>query len=112
MTEIQYKLFKRFLKERGIYIDFFKEARKQPYRRTSFDDQEIPINEFIKDHTRATEGIMNLIGWADSRMGSNFWSYEYNMYCKFFYALQKNRNKVYETFKKIEDFFRKGIEFE
>jgi hypothetical protein len=101
MTDEEYKLFKRYLKERGLYNHFLEEAKNFPFRRT-YQGIIYSINEYISKYTLPTEAIMDLIAWADSKMGSNFWSHEYDKYYKFFVSFNKKKNyEIFESIKKI-----------
>jgi len=94
MTKNEYKLFLRYLKERGLYKLFLKDSsRDKIYGRTK--------KEFLLKCTDATEGIMNLITWSKTILGGFLWKTEYHKYKDFFYAKNFNEIKKF-TFKEIK----------
>lgn len=102
MTNEELNLFKRYLKERGLYKEFINEAQKFPLRRRGNK-----IIDFLLLYCGPTSGIMNLLGWAETRLGSNFWSSEYVKYQRFFakateYKLKNCTGKYYELFQEIK----------
>jgi hypothetical protein len=101
MTHEDFNLFKRYLKERGIYKLFFKEVEKFPKMR-----HEEPIIVAI-NITPPTEAIMHFISWTYSEQGVKFWTHEYITYRDLYNHIirLKNRNvkidkdKLNEIFK-------------
>lgn len=111
MTHEDFNLFKRYLKERGIYTLFFKEAEKFPKMR-----HEEPIIVAI-NITPPTEAIMHFIAWGESEQGTKFWTHEYVTYRDIYNNITylKNRNvkidkdKLNEIFKKYKVYEKKVI---
>ena len=102
MTDKQYKLFKRYLKERGIYSIFFREASRFPERRLGETINSSMVKCFC------TEPIMNLITWRKTNLGHSFWSKEHLSFTKFVRNIGLKRidyiskDSAYEHFEKIK----------
>lgn len=94
MTKNEYKLFLRYLKERGLYKRFVKDCN---YNRT----RDYGLKEYLLECTGATEGIMNLITWAETILGGRLWNVEYNRYKNFFHVRNFNEIKKF-NFKELE----------
>jgi len=99
MTDEQFKVFKRYLKERGIYSEFFRQAKAHSDRRLG-----LTIKGYIDRHCTAGEEIMRLITWSEAKWGH--WSEEYTKYRKFLDPIiiskEINKNNFYESIQKVK----------
>ena len=69
------KLFNRYLKERGLFTEFWREAKRQEDERLH-----MPTFVYLKKYNNLPpeEFIMDLICWTKCRLMNNFWHYEYD----------------------------------
>lgn len=98
MTDEQFKVFKRYLKERGLYSEFFRQAKAHSDRRLG-----LTIKGYIDRHCTAGEEIMGLITWSEARWGH--WNEEYIKYREFLkpiIAKSINKEKYYEHIQKVK----------
>jgi hypothetical protein len=96
MTIAQYNFFIRYLKERGLYTAFLKDARKFPDRRYY-----APIKQYLLDDAPQGEEIMRLIHWSSASWCG--WSNEYHNYKEFLRKIKnKPKDKIYEIFKSVK----------
>ena len=98
MTDEQFKVFKRYLKERGLYSEFFRQARVHADRRPC-----LTIKGFIERHCTAGEEIMGLITWSEAKW--RYWNEEYAKYRAFLkpiIAKSINKEIYYEHIQKIK----------
>jgi len=96
MTNDNYKLFLRYLKERGLYSSFVRDSKKFPYRRRN-----VPVKKYmLSDLCTPNGAIMNMITWS----GASFedWGKEYRMYINFYSELIRKKGDKYELFEGIE----------
>jgi len=70
--------FRRFLKERGLYSAFLKDARRQQNERL----HGIPFHEFIRGMGYSTEILMVVVHWGESEY--KYWHTVYDDYKKYF----------------------------
>lgn len=98
MTDEQFRLFKRYLKERGLYSEFFRQARVHSDRRLG-----VTIKVYIDSHCTAGEEIMGLITWSEAKW--RYWNVEYAKYRTFLkciIAKSTNKEKYYEHIQEIK----------
>ena len=99
MTDEQFKVFKRYLKERGLYSEFFRQAREHADRRPN-----LTLLKYIYHHCMAGEEIMGLITWSEAKW--RYWSQEYTKYRKFLSPIiiskEINKNEFYESIQKVK----------
>ena len=113
MTDDEIKLFKRYLKERGIYSDFLREIKKYPERRVG-----LSIKYAFKSITTVSEPMMDFISWNCAK--NQIWQHEYHMYRDFikniyypfidgriFKTTLDKKEFLYEMVKHIEKFSKK-----
>lgn len=68
------RVFERYLKERGIYAAFFREAARYAPK-----SHKLSVSEKMRRamKSRGYGGMINfLLHWIDTREGYDFWSYE------------------------------------
>ena len=69
------KIFKRFLKENGIYSAFFREAKRNRFPESTlvrkFNGDINALLEHFKDNPR--EIIDRALHWRDTEQGAGFW---------------------------------------
>lgn len=97
MTVEQYKIFLRYLKERGLYHAFLSDSKLFPERRR---------NNSIKNWMMSispTQAIMTMITWGSAKY-YRYWNEEFRKYNKFYSELNVTFNKEdrYEMFRKIK----------
>ena len=85
MDKKEYNFFIRYLKDQGLYIEFFMEIKRQPYRRLG-----IPFKKYC-ERISSTNILMNCICWATARQ--SLWREQWHKYNKFF---EKNYTKYAE----------------
>ena len=97
MTVEQYKIFLRYLKERGLYHAFLSDSKLFPERRR---------NKPMKDWMMSippTQAIMTMISWGSAKH-YRYWGEEFRKYDNFFLELKVTFSKEdrYEMFRKIK----------
>ena len=69
------KIFKRFLKENGVYSAFFREAKKNTFSESTlvrrFKGNINELFEYLKDTPE--EIIDRALHWRDTEQGAAFW---------------------------------------
>lgn len=95
MTKDDFRLFNRYLKEIGLYANFWREVRKQPERTGTIAPKEYSLKLCSHLH----DLIMNLIQWDRTRL-PGIWN-------KIYYDIQnfedeENKNEFFENIKKIK----------
>jgi hypothetical protein len=96
MTIAQYNFFVRYLKERGLYTAFLRDAMTFPDRRNN-----APIKQHLLDNIPQGEEIMKLILWSAASWSG--WSNEYNNYNEFLRKTKYTpKEKIYEIFKSVK----------
>ena len=83
------KFFIRYLKERGLYSAFVRDARRQQDERLNG----IPFHEYIRGMKNSTDILMDVVYWAESE-----YSYWQNVY--YDYKLYFRKNYYNNIFKK------------
>ncbi len=96
MTNEQYKIFIRYLKERGLYFAFLKDAKQFPERRKGGH-----VKTALLNMANPTEAIMVLINWGFAEYKK--WQDEYHKYINFYNQLDRStKDYSYEFFKKVK----------
>jgi len=96
MTNEQYKIFIRYLKERGLYFAFLNDAKQFPERRKGKR-----VKTALLNMASPTEAIMALIHWGNAEYKK--WQDEYHKYINFYNQLDKStKDNSYEIFKKVK----------
>lgn len=98
MTVEQYKIFIRYLKERGLYFAFLNDAKRFPERRKGKH-----VKTALLNMSNPREAIMVLINWGFAEYKK--WQDEYHKYINFYnqYQLDKiTKDNSYEIFKKVK----------
>ena len=96
MTIAQYNFFIRYLKERGLFTAFLRDAMMFPDRRNNE-----PIKQHLLDNIQQGEEIMRLILWFDASWSG--WGNEYRNYNKFLSKIKNiPKDKIYENFKSFK----------
>ena len=98
MTDEEFKVFKRYLKERGLYNEFFRQTRAHANRRCGWT-----IKDFIGKHCSAGEEIMRLITWSEAKW--RYWNEEYTKYREFLKPIKIghiDKKNFYERIQKIK----------
>ena len=100
MTNDKYKLFLRYLKERGLYSSFVRDSKKFPYRRHN-----VPVKEYmLSDLCGTYSAIMNMITWSEASFRD--WGKEYRMYMNFYSELirkKRDKDELFEGIKKVSE---------
>lgn len=91
MVKKEYNFFIRYLKDKGLYAEFFKEIKRQPDRRSN-----VPFKKYCEG-IASTDILMNCICWGDARL-TDLWKEQWYKYDEFFlkkyneYAEINNKN--------------------
>jgi hypothetical protein len=78
MEARELKFFIRYLKERGLYSAFVKDARRQQDERL----YGIPFQKFIRGLSDSTEILMHVVNWGASEY--RYWQNVYDDYKSYF----------------------------
>lgn len=78
MEARELKFFIRYLKERGLYSAFVKDARRQQNERL----HGIPFQKYIRGMRDSTEILMNVVNWGASEY--RYWHNVYDDYKSYF----------------------------
>lgn len=78
MEDRELKFFIRYLKERGLYSAFVKDARRQQDERL----YGIPFQKFIRGLSDSTKILMHVVNWGASEY--RYWHNVYDDYKSYF----------------------------
>lgn len=88
------KVFKRFLKEKGIYIAYFREVKRNNHRTSSlnrdFNGDIKTLFEYFKNEP--TKIIDRSLIWEYTEQGSNFWAYLDDEFRDYYNSIYYNKN--------------------
>jgi hypothetical protein len=82
MDKKEYNFFIRYLKDQGLYTEFFKEIKRQPDRR-----YDVPFKKYC-ERIASTNILMDCICWGTARL--SLWGEQWHKYNNFF---EKNYTK-------------------